>query len=246
MADARERSLSPTEAPSTLRQAQGTRGAGVSPRARGLAASQGIDAGQLAGTGPEGRVIERDVQAAIAAGPGLTAGARGAAEGFVPGAAGSGIGGRVTRADLAARATETVPEEARELASGPSRRAADALEFPGAITTTPLKGIRKVIAERMMNSLATSAQLTYTATAPAAGMLALRKRLKGAADPELAAITLGDLVGYAAVKTLAKHATVNAHLSDGVLQHVRQRPPGHGRRHPARPAGADAAVRGRR
>jgi pyruvate dehydrogenase E2 component (dihydrolipoamide acetyltransferase) len=112
--------------------------------------------------------------------------------------------------------SETVPEEARELASEPSRRA-DALEFPGAVTTTPLKGIRKVIAERMMNSLATSAQLTYTATAPAAGILALRKRLKGAADPELAAITLGDLVGYAAVKTLAKHATVNSHLADGVL-----------------------------
>jgi len=69
----------------------------------------------------------------------------------------------------------------------------------------------------MMNSLATSAQLTYTATAPAAGMLALRKRLKGAADAELAAITLGDLVGYAAVKTLAKHAAVNSHLTEGVL-----------------------------
>jgi len=188
---------------------------GISPRARGLAASQGIDAGRLAGSGPEGRVIERDVQAAIAAGPGLTAGARGEAEGFVPGVAGSGIGGRVSRADLAAPAT--VPEEARDLASEPSRRAADALEFPGEVATTPLKGIRKVIAERMMNSLATSAQLTYTATAPAAGILALRKRLKGAADPELAAITLGDLVGYAAVKTLAKHATVNSHLSDGVL-----------------------------
>ena len=44
-------------------------GSAVSPRARGLAASQGIAAGQLAGTGPQGRVIERDVQAAIAAGP---------------------------------------------------------------------------------------------------------------------------------------------------------------------------------
>jgi len=187
---------------------------GISPRARGLAASQGIDTGRLAGSGPEGRVIERDVQAAIAAGPGLTAGARGAAEGFVPGATGSGIGGRVTRADLTAPVT--VPEE--PVRNEPaSRRAADALEFPGATTQTPLKGIRKVIAERMMNSLATSAQLTYTATAPAAGILALRKRLKGAADPELAAITLGDLVGYAAVKTLAKHATVNSHLSDGVL-----------------------------
>lgn len=211
-----------------------TSGSGaISPRARGLAVAQGIDATQLAGTGPEGRVIERDVEAAIAAGPGLTAGARRDAEGFVPGATGSGIGGRVTRADLASGTTvETVPEEVRELAPfetpgsassagllrtrEPSRRAAD-VEFPGAVTETPLKGIRKVIAERMMNSLATSAQLTYTATAPAGALLALRKRLKGAADPELSSVTVGDLVGYAAVKTLAKHALVNGHLSDGVL-----------------------------
>ena len=96
--------------------------------------------------------------------------------------------------------------------------AAAANQFPGAFTDTPLKGIRKVIADRMMNSLATSAQLTYTATAPAAGLLALRKRLKGSADPELSAITLGDLVGYATVKTLLKHPKSNAHLSSGVLR----------------------------
>jgi len=203
-------------APATLGHAQGSSSDAISPLARGLAASQGIEAGLLTGTGPGGRVIERDVQAAIAAGPGLTAGARAAAEGFVPGAPGSGIGGRVTRADLASGSTAMLPEEAPERASAAPRRAADT-EFPGVVTQTPLKGIRKVIAERMMNSLATSAQLTYTATAPASAMLALRKRLKGASDPELSAITLGDLVGYAAVKTLAKHATVNSHLADGVL-----------------------------
>jgi pyruvate dehydrogenase E2 component (dihydrolipoamide acetyltransferase) len=185
-------------------------GAAVSPRARSRAASQGIAADLLAGTGPHGRVIERDVEVAIASGAALTPGARAQASGFVPGSAGTGIGGRVTREDLA---------------SGPAPVASDvpaapaaAGEFPGAYTDTPVKGIRKVIAERMMNSLATSAQLTYTATAPASGLLALRKRLKGAADPELSSITLGDLVGYAAVRTLLKHATVNAHLSDGVLR----------------------------
>lgn len=183
----------------------------VSPRARGLAAEQGIAAGQLAGTGPGGRVIVRDVEAAIAAGPALTAGARAEASGFVPGAVGSGIGGRVTRADLQAPAAAEVPSAA------PSAPRAIG-EFPGEVTETPLKGIRKVIAERMMNSLATSAQLTYTATAPAAGLLALRKRLKNVADPELAGVTIGDLVGYATVKTLAKHPVINAHLSDGVLR----------------------------
>jgi dihydrolipoamide dehydrogenase len=40
----------------------------VSPRARRLAQGAGIDPAVLAGTGPGGRVVERDVQAAIAAG----------------------------------------------------------------------------------------------------------------------------------------------------------------------------------
>jgi pyruvate dehydrogenase E2 component (dihydrolipoamide acetyltransferase) len=190
--------------------AAATAGAAVSPRARGLAASQGIAADRLPGSGPHGRVIERDVENAIASGAALTPGARAEASGFVPGAAGMGIGGRVTREDLAAGAA-TIPASSAAIAPV-------AADFPGSYTDTPLKGIRKVIAERMMNSLAVSAQLTYTATAPASGMLALRKRLKGSSDPELSAITLGDLVGYAAVKTLARHPVVNAHLSGGVLR----------------------------
>ncbi|MBE6981812.1 MAG: 2-oxo acid dehydrogenase subunit E2 [Ruminococcaceae bacterium] len=43
-------------------------GAPVSPRAAKLAAAAGIDASRIAGTGPNGRVIERDVQQAIANG----------------------------------------------------------------------------------------------------------------------------------------------------------------------------------
>lgn len=188
---------------------------GISPRARGLAAAQGIAAEKLTGTGPDGRVIARDVEAAAAAGPGLTAGARAAASGFVPGAVGTGIGGRVTRADLAsspAVEAETAPGTASAGTPGAP------LDFPGEVADTPLKGIRKVIADRMMNSLATSAQLTYTATAPAAGLLALRKRLKSAADPELSGVTIGDLVGYATVKALAGHPRVNAHLTDNTLR----------------------------
>ena len=192
--------------------------AAVSPLARGLAAAQGIAADRLAGSGPHGRVIERDVAAAIASGAALTPGARAEASSFVPGAAGTGIGGRVTRADLASGQLDEAVAQPSAAPAQPEATPAQPQDFPGAFTDTPLKGIRKVIADRMMNSLATSAQLTYTATAPASGLLALRTRLKSAADPELAAITLGDLVGYAAVKTLAKHPVVNAHLSGGVLR----------------------------
>lgn len=41
-----------------------TAGAPVSPRARRLAAEKGVDTAQVAGSGPHGRIIERDVVAA--------------------------------------------------------------------------------------------------------------------------------------------------------------------------------------
>lgn len=201
----------PTSEPTPIQPAVATGGDGaVSPRARGLAASQGIDAGKLAGSGPSWRVIERDVRSAMAAGPGLTPGAKEEASGFVPGDPGTGIGGRVTRGDLAERAGAATQAELG--------RPSEPADFPGQYADTPLKGVRKVIAERMMNSLATSAQLTYTATAPAAGLMALRKRLKGAADPGLTAITIGDLIDFAAVKTLTKHPLLNAHLENDSLR----------------------------
>ena len=184
-----------------------------SPRARNLAAANNLDLATVSeGSGPGGRVIERDVQAALADTT------RGAARAGAHGAAaqGTGLGGRVTTGDLAApAATEAAQAPATQ---APAFVASGAREYPGATTSAPLKGIRKVIADRMMVSLASSAQLTYTSTANAAGLLALRKKLKG--SPEelgLSAITIGDLVGFAAVKTAAKHTSHNAHLSDGVL-----------------------------
>ena len=182
---------------------------GSSPRARNLAAAEGIDIAAVpAGTGPGGRVIARDV--AVVAETTTRAAAR---AGAVVGQ-GSGLGGRVSQADLAAPAA---PAEETSTPAPVAVAGADP-DFPGPSTSTPLKGIRKVISERMMHSLASSAQLTYTTTARAQGLLEMRKRLKNS-DPVLGMnkVTIGDLVGFAAVKTAARHPAHNAHLVDGVL-----------------------------
>ena len=179
----------------------------VSPRARALAASAGLDTATITeGSGPHGRVIERDVAAAIAAGPVLTSAARAAG---VSATEGTGIGGRVSVAD-AGRTPEAAP-------AAPVAAPAGA-EYPGASTSTPLKGVRKVVATRMMESLTTTAQLTLNTTANAAGILALRKKVKNA-DPALGLgkITLNDLVCFAVSRTLPKYPVFNAHLQDGVL-----------------------------
>ena len=185
----------------------------VSPRARALASAKGVDASAITeGSGPHGRVIERDVAAAIAAGPALTSAARAAG---VSAAEGTGIGGRVSVAD-AARAPEAAPASS---AAAP----APAADFPGASTSSPLKGVRKVVAKRMMESLTSTAQLTLNTTANAAGILAMRKKVKNADEAlGLNKITLNDLVCFAVSRTLLKYPVFNAHLEDGVLTEFEQ------------------------
>lgn len=184
----------------------------VSPRARALAASRGVDASAISeGSGPHGRVIERDVAAAIAAGPVLTSAARAAG---VSATEGTGIGGRVSVAD-AGRTPEAAPAAAVAAPAG--------ADYPGASTSAPLKGVRKVVAKRMMESLTSTAQLTLNTTANAAGILALRKKVKNADEAlGLNKITLNDLVCFAVSRTLPKYPVFNAHLEDGILTQFEQ------------------------
>ncbi|MFW5829273.1 MAG: dihydrolipoamide acetyltransferase family protein [Planctomycetota bacterium] len=177
---------------------------GASPRARRLASEGGVDTSTLAGSGPRGRVIERDVQAAIQAGPTLSPAAR-AAGGVAP-ARGSGIGGRVLAADM----------QAASAAAG----AGSAPAAAGGTIEIPVKGIRKVIAGRMRESLAGTAQLTLNASAKASAMQAYRARVKQAGEGlGLPNITLNDLILFALSRVLPRHPEANAHfLGDRIVQ----------------------------
>ena len=128
---------------------------------------------------------------------------------------GTGIGGRVTTADLA-NPTAPAPVVATAVAI-------PAAEFPGASTSEKLKGVRKVVASRMMASLQESAQLTLNTTANAAGILAMRKKVKNSDEAlGLNKITLNDLVCFAVSRTLPKYPVFNAHLEDGTLTKFEQ------------------------
>ena len=175
---------------------------GISPRARNLAAAKGFDPSTLAGSGPEGRVIERDVLAAFGEQAPVTPAARAAMleQGIQAPKHGTGIGGRVTSADL---------QDVQESQASPTALA----EFPGPATDVPVKGVRKIIASRMLDSLQNTAQLTLNASADASALLAFRKRLKG--SPEelgLSGVTINDFVLYAVAKTLPRFSCMNAHF----------------------------------
>jgi len=196
----------PTPAAAAPTPASTAGGTGISPRARNLAAELGVATAGLAGTGPHGRVIERDVKAAAETMPRMTAAAReAAAAGLAAPATGSGPDGMVLAGDLTATPV-----------AAPS--AAPATTEPEVI---PISGIRKIIAERMHQSLATTAQLTLTMSFDATGILAYRKKVKANGEAMgLPNITINDLVAYATVRMLAKTPVLNAHfLGDRIVRY---------------------------
>ena len=171
-----------------------------SPRARRLARARGLSLDGLRGSGPGGRILERDVPAGQ---PRLTPLARAMLQqgGYSAPASGSGPRGRIRRDDL-------IPAPQ-----------------PDAGRRVPLRGARRVTARRMLESLQTTAQLTLHAPADARALLALRRQFKsGAMGPELSAVTLNDLLQLTLARTLPAHPALNAQLVGSgaeayILQH---------------------------
>jgi len=188
----------------------------ASPRARNLAAKEAVDLNPLAGSGPGGRIIERDVKAALEGRPALTAAARAAiTAGATAPATGMGLGGRATLADLAAG----TPAQIGESAAFSNAKGADLRAFPGPVTETAVKGIRKLIADRMLESLATTAQFTLNASASAVRMQELRARFKESSEElGLSKVTINDLLLFAVSRLLPKYPFMNAHKVGDTLK----------------------------
>jgi len=78
-----------------------------------------------------------------------------------------------------------------------------------------LSNIRKIIAKNMLYSLATTAQLTHTASFDCTKILALRESVKTLSKQGLVSnITLNDMIIYAVSRVLKSHKALNAHLID--------------------------------
>lgn len=179
--------------------------AGISPRAKATAEKHTVDLRQVEPTGPKGRVIERDIFKLIDEGKFAT-GAVGSD--FAVGTAGSGIGGRVSTADLGA-------------APAPAAAAAVPVAPITETTTEKHSNIRKLIAKSMVNSLSTMAQLTYNMSFDATDILAFRAKVKKAKDAGLTeklglpdSITINDIILYVVSRVSLNHKMCNAHYMD--------------------------------
>lgn len=168
----------------------------ISPRAKNLAENEALNASELAGTGPKGRVIEKDVLIALESRPKLTPLAKKIAseEGVQPQGAGSGLAGTAKAADL-------LP---------PPANAVYGVDYED----KKLSNMRKLIAKAMHSSLQNSAQLTHHLGADARNIQNLRKKAKKAfeAGTLSANLTINDFVCFAVVKALKKFPNANSHF----------------------------------
>ncbi len=159
----------------------------ISPRARNLAQRQGIDIESIAGSGPDGRIIERDIEAALRGAKATPVAQAMLDSGDYQVAQDHPGHRRVTKADLTR------------------------VEGESAATGMPLTGARKTIARRMRESLRSTAQLTLHVYADARAVQAYRRRLKASDDRlGLGAVSINDLLLFAVSRTLPDFPALNA------------------------------------
>jgi len=188
----------------------------ASPRARRLAEEKGIDWRSLSGSGPGGRIIEQDVEAAVHTQGRLSGKARAmmAEGGLGAPAKGSGLAGMVRGCDLTAY-PQPLPK-GKGAASG-SNQSPFLQEGMGEASLSyddvPMTNMRKLIARAMYNALQNSAQLTHHLGADARRIQALRRQAKKAYEEGRidANITINDLVCYAVIRALKQFPNVNSH-----------------------------------
>jgi pyruvate dehydrogenase E2 component (dihydrolipoamide acetyltransferase) len=194
----------------------------VSPNARRVAEQLGVDVSQVAGTGPNGRVVSEDVEAAAAAGSAKITSPLARRD-----AAQAGI-------DINAVQTDTgfvTRKDVRDAISGqvvtppaPAAKAGAVASMQETASIIPMKGMRGTIAARMVQSLTEMAQLTHGFEVTMDAVVDLRGTLKEQyRDLGLQVPSLNDFIVRAASLALRKHPILNSTIVDKeihLLSHI--------------------------
>lgn len=140
--------------------------------------------------------------------------------------AGTGPRGRILASDLAsAKPAKPVAAPVATLAAGMETEAVRALYKPGSYSVTPLDGMRRTIAQRLVQSKQTVPHFYLTATCTLDELLAVRERLNAHA-PKTAdktpawKLSVNDFVIKALALALQRVPAANVTFTDdGILQH---------------------------
>ncbi len=171
----------------------------ASPLAKRLAAEASLDLGAIAGSGPNGRIIKADIEAAKTGGAAKVA----------------------PTAKPAAPQSDT-PESSTAIGM-PLGGGAEYLEkmgiAPGTYALEPLDGMRRVIAKRLTSSNVNVPDFPLTIDCEIDGLLKMRKELNAQA-PEGVKISVNDMLIRASALALKHVPECNASFTpDGIAYH---------------------------
>lgn len=193
-AEPEQREEAPSEAAAPAAALQtAERARGISPRAKNAAERLRLDPAMAAPTGPNGRVIERDIAA-------LAAESR----------TGSGLGGRLLPCDM-----ETAKRQVEELTP-----AAPAEEYEDVKLTNIRKVIAKSMHQSLSEMAQLTHTVSFDATCI---MNYRKQLKLAAEKLDVPNITLNDIMLYAVSRVLPRHPDLNAHyLGDSIrrFRHV--------------------------
>ena len=176
-----------------------------SPRARLRAEENGIAVAAVAGSGPDGMVVERDVKAYIANKPAVTPLAANVAKAQgidLAGITGTGVGGKITTADLPGAAAPA----AAAVAAAPAR----------GTRTERMSGMRKAILRNMLNSKQVNAQTHHRISVDMSAAMDARKQFAAMGTK----VSYNDIIVRACAKALQDFPIVNASVDgDNIVYH---------------------------
>jgi len=168
----------------------------ASPLARRIAKEAGLEVGLISGSGPRGRVVERDVKAAIAGGTGKAA-------------------------PVAAAAAPKAPAP-----QGMSDETIKKLFEPGSFTEIPHDNMRKTIARRLTEAKSTIPHFYLSIDCELDALVALREQINKAAPAKdgkpAYKVSVNDFIVKALALALQRVPDANATWTDGaMLKHTR-------------------------
>ncbi|GAU85117.1 pyruvate dehydrogenase complex dihydrolipoamide acetyltransferase [Bosea sp. BIWAKO-01] len=168
----------------------------ASPLARRLARDAGLDLAKVQGSGPHGRIVERDIETAKA-------------------------GGTAKAAPAAAPAAAAPKTVAAPLATGPSDEAVKKLFEPGSYEEIPHDGMRKTIARRLTEAKQTIPHFYVTVDCELDALLKLRAELNAAAPEKdgkpAYKLSVNDMVIKALALALRAVPDANVSWTDGAM-----------------------------
>ena len=181
----------------------------ASPRARRLAYQLRIDLRQVEASGPGGRVVEADVRwhadQVRTPEPAVTPVARRLAEQLgidLKSVKGTGPGGRITKEDVA-----------RSEAQHPAAPVATLAPAEG---FEPLKGIRRVVAERMTHSFTSTPHFYLSAEVDASALMRMREGLLAKVEKATGVrLTVTDILVKVCAQALVGFPGINVLWSEG-------------------------------